>query len=132
MLRGISTLYEAGLIFPLIPTTSNTKGLERKMLRRETSLLPRAKTNSVTMLTIQIFVYENQTEQTCLITFFVGSVTFFYLNLMTARRNTVSLSSPELTQLCRWLAWQPYITPMCVPNVILSPDLPSSNTFTSR
>lgn len=32
MLKGISVLYEAGLIFPLILTTSNTKVLEPKML----------------------------------------------------------------------------------------------------
>lgn len=58
MLKGIRMLFEAGLIFPLISTTSNGKVLQPKMLCREMAVHPRGKTNSAIKLTIQIFVSE--------------------------------------------------------------------------
>lgn len=62
MLKGISVLYEAELIFPLILTTSNGKILEPKMLYTVMTLPRMGKTNNAIKLTIWIFCFWDQNQ----------------------------------------------------------------------
>lgn len=129
MLKGISVLYEAGLILPLISTTSNKKLLEPNMAYTVMALPRRGKTNNAIKLTIQMSVLKikiklwlNMPDDL----FLVRSVPSFCLNLMIARWYTASLSSPKArpaapavgiatphpSHQCLWQTWyrlQPYI-----------------------